>query len=153
MSALQFVVPGEPRGKGRPRFGKTRGGISIAYTDAKTASYENLVKLAARAAGAVITDAPLCVSIVAHFAPAPSWPKKRQAAALANEFVPGKFDVDNIAKAVLDGLNGVAFVDDKQVADLRVRKEFASTPGVTVSVFPFSGINAQSDGVQRDKAA
>lgn len=33
-----------------------------------------------------------------------------------------KPDADNIAKAVLDGLNGVAFEDDAQVIDLEVRK-------------------------------
>lgn len=37
-----FQVPGEPVGKGRPRF--TRQGR--AYTPAKTAKYENLVSLA-----------------------------------------------------------------------------------------------------------
>jgi len=31
-------------------------------------------------------------------------------------------DVDNYAKSILDGLNGVAYVDDKQVRELRVRK-------------------------------
>lgn len=31
-------------------------------------------------------------------------------------------DADNIAKAVLDGLNGVAYVDDKQVVELHVYK-------------------------------
>jgi Holliday junction resolvase RusA-like endonuclease len=31
-----------------------------------------------------------------------------------------KADLDNIAKSVLDGLNGVAFYDDRQVAELLV---------------------------------
>lgn len=31
-------------------------------------------------------------------------------------------DFDNIAKAILDGLSGVAFIDDRQVVDLRIRK-------------------------------
>jgi crossover junction endodeoxyribonuclease RusA len=31
-------------------------------------------------------------------------------------------DVDNIAKSLLDGLKGVAFGDDQQVSELRVRK-------------------------------
>lgn len=33
-----------------------------------------------------------------------------------------KPDVDNIGKVVLDALNGVAYLDDKQVTLLRVRK-------------------------------
>ena len=36
---LQFIVPGEPRGKGRPRF--TRRGF--AYTDTATRDYETLI--------------------------------------------------------------------------------------------------------------
>lgn len=45
-----------------------------------------------------------------------------------------KPDIDNIAKAVLDGLNGHAFADDKQVAALTVRKLYDSTPRVEVKV-------------------
>ena len=41
---IKFTIPGEPRGKGRPRF-SNRGGYVRTYTDEKTASYENLVKM------------------------------------------------------------------------------------------------------------
>ena len=40
----KFTVPGEPIGKGRPRFSK-QGNFVRTYTPEKTASYENLVKL------------------------------------------------------------------------------------------------------------
>lgn len=40
--AMNFVVPGEPVGKGRPKFAR-RGNFVTAYTPEKTASYENLV--------------------------------------------------------------------------------------------------------------
>jgi len=33
-----------------------------------------------------------------------------------------KLDVDNIAKSVLDGLNGITYEDDDQVVELLVRK-------------------------------
>lgn len=39
-----------------------------------------------------------------------------------------KKDVDNIAKSILDGLNGVAFNDDSQVYELYVSK----IPGVSI---------------------
>ena len=35
-----------------------------------------------------------------------------------------KPDVDNIAKAILDSLNGLPYKDDNQVAELVVRKEY-----------------------------
>ena len=31
-------------------------------------------------------------------------------------------DIDNYAKAILDGLNGIAYKDDKQVTELRLKK-------------------------------
>ena len=46
MSAVTFTVPGTPVGKGRPKFAR-RGNFTVAYTPEKTASYENLVKIAA----------------------------------------------------------------------------------------------------------
>ena len=32
----------------------------------------------------------------------------------------------------LDSLNGIAYLDDKQVVDLRVRKQYAEVPSVSV---------------------
>lgn len=144
MTALRFTIPGEPRGKGRPRFGKSRAGFAVAYTDAKTASYENLVKLAARQAGAKPVEGPLDVQISAFFAPAQSWSKKRRLAAMMGAEAPGRFDVDNIAKAVLDGLNGIAFSDDKQVVTLVICKRFADVARCEVSVFPARGSTEQA---------
>lgn len=141
MVTLRIVIPGEPRGKGRPRFGRSRAGFAVAYTDDKTAAYENLVKLAARQAGAVAIDGPLSVQIAAYFVPAQSWSKKRRAAALAGHEAPSRFDIDNISKAVLDGLNGVAFADDKQVVTLFVRKAFAEEARCEVQVFPVAGVS------------
>jgi len=34
-------------------------------------------------------------------------------------------DIDNLAKLVLDALNGVAYVDDRQVVELRLRRKFS----------------------------
>lgn len=130
---LRFTVPGLVRGKGRPRFVATpRGGRT--YTDAQTASYENLVKMCAKAAGATISEGPHRVEIIAYFAPAPSWPKKRIAAALANEIAPGVVDVDNLGKAVLDSLNGIAWRDDKSVSELLIIKRFGTEPRAEVFI-------------------
>lgn len=40
----QFVVPGEPGSKGRPRF-SNRGKYVSVHTPPKTVEYENLVRL------------------------------------------------------------------------------------------------------------
>ncbi len=44
-------------------------------------------------------------------------------------------DLDNLSKAVLDGMNGVAFADDKQVTRLVLEKHVdRENPGVHVQV-------------------
>lgn len=43
-------------------------------------------------------------------------------------------DIDNLSKAVLDSLNGVAFHDDGQVVRLDARKSYGRSPGVYVSI-------------------
>lgn len=40
-----------------------------------------------------------------------------------------KPDIDNILKIVLDGLNGVAYADDKQVIEVRCRKFYSVSSG------------------------
>lgn len=37
-------------------------------------------------------------------------------------------DVDNLAKMIMDALNGHVYIDDKQVCELVVRKRWASAP-------------------------
>jgi len=34
-------------------------------------------------------------------------------------------DIDNLAKLVLDSLNGIGYLDDRQVVDLRLRKKYS----------------------------
>ena len=44
---IKFSVPGAPVGKGRPKISSRGGKFARMYTPEKTASYENLVALAA----------------------------------------------------------------------------------------------------------
>lgn len=46
----------------------------------------------------------------------------------------GGADLDKLARAVLDALTGVAYVDDRQVADLRARRVWAVRGGVSIAV-------------------
>lgn len=45
-----------------------------------------------------------------------------------------KPDSDNIAKAILDALNGVAYYDDSQVVGLTVKKEYGDSARVEVEI-------------------
>lgn len=130
---MRFVIPGRAQGKGRPRFARV-GQHVRTYTDDKTARYENLVALAAREAGCVPLDGPVALRISVEAVPPESWSKKRRAAALEGAERPRKPDLDNCAKAIMDGLNGVAYRDDVQVGVLVVTKRYAATDCVIVTV-------------------
>ena len=52
---------------------------------------------------------------------------------LNNEIYPTtKPDTDNIAKSILDSLNGIAYKDDKQIVSLKVDKYYTEIPSVSV---------------------
>lgn len=147
MFSLAITVPGDPRGKGRPR-ATAIGGHARMYTDAKTASYENLVALAAREAldGRPPLDMPLCVCIVVRLAPPASLSGVKRRALLAGDApILGRFDLDNICKAALDGMNHVAFVDDRQIVALEARKVAATTPGLDITLTPWAPARLTAD--------
>ncbi len=134
---VSFTILGEPLGKQRPRF-TTVGGFVKTYTSEKTVNYETLVKLEyERQVGNVKFDAdtPLDVRITAYLPIPASASKKKQKLMLERKIRPTKKpDSDNVAKIVLDGIQGVAFFDDKQVVDMQIRKFYGDTPKVVVTI-------------------
>jgi Holliday junction resolvase RusA-like endonuclease len=61
--------------------------------------------------------------------------KKKQQSMLHGGIRPTKKpDCDNIAKAVLDALNGIAYYDDSQVVTVTVEKLYSDTPRVEVEI-------------------
>ena len=110
------------------------------YTPAKTASYESRVALfaqmAARGAGLQEPlDEALSVSIEAVLPIPASWSRRRQESAAAGVTRPtGRPDVDNVAKSVTDGCNGILWRDDSRIVDLTVRKVYGLEPMVRMVV-------------------
>lgn len=129
---INLTIPGEPRGKGRPRFMHS----GHTYTDEKTKAYESAVKAAWYKAGRKKISGAVYVHISAYFSVPKSGSKALRADKLNGLALPTKKpDVDNIAKIILDALNGLAFDDDKDVVYLDVTKHY--TPGdgyVTVTI-------------------
>ena len=133
---VHIHVEGNPVPKKRPRF-STQGGVLRSYTDAKTRSYEDHVNITAR--GSMGSSPPLETAVGVYLyirLPIPkSWPKKRTEGALNGLEKPiSKPDIDNLAKSLLDGMNGVVFKDDSQIVSLHVTKVYASDPGVSIMV-------------------
>lgn len=135
-TAITFIIPGAPVGKGRPKFAR-RGNFVTTYTPEKTASYENLVKVKAEEAmqGRPVIDGAVFVSICLYVTPPASWSQKKQRAALDGEVFPtSKPDIDNCLKGIMDACNEIVWKDDKQAVDVVMRKRYATTARATVEV-------------------
>ena len=129
---MVFVIKGEPKGKGRPRFTKT----GRVYTPAETSRYEELVRLSYlnMAKGYKFTS-PVRVTIKAFCKPPKGKSKKVVEDMLNGRILPTKKpDADNVAKIILDGLNKVAWDDDTQVVDMMVTKRYSEDPMVAVII-------------------
>jgi Holliday junction resolvase RusA-like endonuclease len=144
MAEIQFVVPGVPVGKGRPRASKTKAGVRM-YTPAKTASYEAVVAYAGRQAmaGRDPEQGALAVALTIVVPIPASWSGAKQERAVSGRIMPTtKPDIDNIEKAIFDALNGICWRDDVQVTDVLKSKRYGRQPGVRVTINPLEGAKA-----------
>jgi len=133
---VMYTVYGEPVGKGRPRFAR-RGAFTHAYTPEKTKTYEDEIRMMARAAMGTSEplETPVTVAIYIRVGIPASFSKQKRKDALSGIFKPTKKpDLDNVAKCFLDSMNEIVYLDDKQVINLHVTKVYAETPAVEVMV-------------------
>lgn len=92
---IHFTIPGRPVPKHRPRVGK-HGNI---YTPQNCREYERAVGLYARNVFPQPISGPVALGVRFYFSRRPG-------------------DLDNYVKAISDGLNGIAWQDDRQVVKL-----------------------------------
>ena len=131
---VEFMVLGAPKGKERPRAAKLRD-RTIVYTPKKTKDYEREIATAYRTQCRGIFSGAVAIEIHAYYEIPKSASRKRGLDMVSDRERPTKKpDVDNIAKAVCDALNGVAYKDDSQVVDLTVRKYYSKFPHVQVFI-------------------
>ena len=122
MQGVTFTVYGKVRGQARPRFtgvGKKRRKTKrYAYEDAKAKEYKKAIAIAYREAanGAFFASGEVQMNIDVF---------RTMPEGYSGNIEPDVYrpDIDNIAKAVMDALNGVAYDDDKQVTRLTIIKE------------------------------
>lgn len=129
---VKFTVPGKAVGKQRPRFSRTYTGVRT-YTPRKTQEYEDLVRISYRAVSKQKLEGAISATIYGYFEPPKSISKKQREQMLKGDIsYIKKIDSDNLAKSILDALNGVAYDDDAQVCLLIVQKLYAETARVEV---------------------
>jgi len=134
--AIVFDVPLEPKGKGRPRFSR-HGKFTKVYTDQATLDYETAIQsCAGKAMGSQKPlETPLSVFLYIRLPIPQSYSKKRTEACLSGSERPTKKpDIDNVAKAFLDAMNGTVYLDDTQVVELNIKKVYSAVAGVDVAI-------------------
>ena len=129
---LTITVPGRPQAW--QRAGRSANGGH--FTQARTAKAERSIAWhAIQQVGQRSMQGALAVSLWVGMGVPRSWPAGRKAEALAGRLRPAtKPDADNLAKTVLDALNGVLWADDSQVVDLVVSKHFIDQPRTIITV-------------------
>ena len=111
---IQLVVLGKAVGKERPNV-TNRG----TFTPEKTVGYEKRIADIAKQQKVRMTKAAVIVVITVERKMPKSWSKKEKLDGTLHAAVP---DLDNVAKCVLDGLNNIAWKDDKQVVHLTIER-------------------------------
>jgi Holliday junction resolvase RusA-like endonuclease len=138
LEPVTITLAGPPQGKGRAR-AYARGPYVRLVTPEKTRSYEGMIRTAAMDAlgDRPPIDAPVAFALTAVFPVPASWPERKRKQALNGEIQPGKKpDLDNIAKAWNDALNGVVYRDDSLICTMTLAKRYGLAPLVSVIVKP-----------------
>jgi len=118
---IEFTAFGNPVPKARPRLGQRQAnGKRKAYTPKRTKNWERTVAdycgIATRGDG---FECDVSVWIVFH----------------REDRV--NVDLDNLIKSVLDGMNGIAYDDDKQVVEIHAWLKYdKENPRVEVKIKP-----------------
>jgi Holliday junction resolvase RusA-like endonuclease len=137
LEGIKMALPFEPVPKGRPRFNIIRGHVHT-FTPRKTKEFEYCVaEYYKGAAGGCIfaKGVPITVSIIFGMPIPASASKKRKAEMLEDHIKHTvKPDCDNLIKAILDALNGVAWYDDAQIVSLNVQKKYVETPNIYITI-------------------
>lgn len=127
---INLIIEGEPTAKARPRFSKWG-----AYNTKETMDYEKLVKDIYMLSEQEIIEGEIVAVIECYFKVPKSASKANRLLMLSNIARPiKKPDVDNLAKICLDALNKLAYKDDSQIVDLRIRKWYSDEPRVVINL-------------------
>ena len=122
---VSFTVVGDPVPKARARTVR-KGGRTWSFTPKKVAAWEKVVKEEAGKHFDKPFNGPVALSL-AFFMNRPKSRKK-------DNYVMTTPDLDNLEKAFLDGLNEIAYEDDKQVVVKNAVKRYTVTGEPRVEV-------------------
>lgn len=122
MYRYNLEINTRPFPKERPRLCRNR----LVYTPIKTRNFENMIAFEwkKKYKGLILKNA-VKLDLLFCFKKAKSCKKTLHTQ---------RPDIDNLEKAILDGLNKVAFVDDCQVVEMKSKKVFSDTDKILITV-------------------
>jgi Holliday junction resolvase RusA-like endonuclease len=125
MQQVVFEVPGDPVPKARARTVR-KGGRTWSFTPKRVAAWERTIREEAAKHFNEPMEGPVMISLIFHMA--------RPGSRRKEVYVSTTPDLDNLEKAVLDALNGVAYEDDRFVVAKNAQKRYILNGKPRVSV-------------------
>lgn len=126
---MKFTIPLQPKPKQRPQHGKGN-----TFTPKETREYEQIVGFYARRAIKQPLEGAIRVKVDFYMPIPKSWSEKKKRLAEAGEIRPAsRPDLDNLEKALFDGMNGIAWIDDALVVEVH-KAEWYGEPRTDVEI-------------------
>ena len=122
MTAVRFDIPIKPIPKGRPRLG-----MGKVYTPQRTKKFEDHVRFITRASFNAKGIKPFQKEVFVYV-----WFCFKGKNVGYN--YTSTSDIDNLQKSIFDGMNGVAYNDDKQIVFVYAEKVWAEQDNVRVII-------------------
>jgi Holliday junction resolvase RusA-like endonuclease len=138
-----FFIPGEPRGQARTKaraFRRKDGKVVAQVYKSKSQRLEEdkLGWALSQAAPKTLYTGPIGLNLLVLVAVPESWPKRKKLAASIGDIEPmTKPDLSNIVKHVEDVMQGMFFVDDRQITKGNQEKRYCregEEPGMWISL-------------------
>ena len=135
---ISITIPGKPIGKARPRFFK-RGNFVGTYSAQKTEEGQCMLEIC-KALGENFKPltGPLKLEIdffmprpKSHFGTGRNVDKLKES---APTYPTTKPDISNCIKFYEDCLNGLAWVDDKQICEIHARRIYSAVPETDIFI-------------------
>ncbi len=121
-----YMYNGRVQPKQRPQF---KGGR--AYTPKETKEFEKEIRVWAQQRNMEMITYPVRVDL--HIFDVTDDVDKILHSKLGITY-PNRGDLDNLSKGILDALNGIAYVDDKQVVTLNLTRSWSALDGFTMNI-------------------
>ena len=127
MRTQTFIVPGKAHGMARPRF--QRGYVRSP----DVGGYKERVGQYALAAGVRPVEGPVVLDMHIEVMMPVSWSKAKKDR-MRGQMVDHTPDGVNISAAIHDGLEGIAYLNDKQVSDFSVTRRWQDEDSTRITI-------------------